>query len=303
MGLVGDVGVMSGESFGQIGWGTAELQATNCGKLVTKCDLRLSFVWRPGSLLEFKSQCVQFFWFLAAAVQPSPAKFVSFCSLNRSSFTTQNFNPFGPQEAEELAAAWGNLHHFWLLRTKFSTLRPRNINRSGQFQRYAFLTMPKFRRDRSTLLRLVRIVTYRRTDGAADLPAILPAWKSAPPMGGRPPSSPGWHSPLEWKPPNPPETLYHIYSVCTILSPREWPFLQPQSPRFTRGPIILPYAAAELQFLWYYYARFCMGTFSPHAEPGAMIRPFSWISWPWGLREQTYSNKKWFLGYFTYHKL
>ena len=43
-GLVGDFKAMSGESFGQIGSGTVELQAENCQKLVKKRDFWLSFV-------------------------------------------------------------------------------------------------------------------------------------------------------------------------------------------------------------------------------------------------------------------
>ena len=65
-GLVGDVGAMSGESFGEIGWGTAELRAENCRKTMKKRDfcptlpngpahssavpgpIRLKFLWVGG---------------------------------------------------------------------------------------------------------------------------------------------------------------------------------------------------------------------------------------------------------------
>ena len=162
----------------------------------------------------------------------------------------------------------GQLRHFWPLRTTFSTAGPPKYQPIGPVSEIcvpdnAKCHHRKFRRDRSTLLGLVRCATD--TDyyyyGAA-----APPWRARSPWarpcpgairpsnGGRPPkpplTSPGCNSPLEWgghppKPPlftrvkfvprmggKPPQTPQD-----TSPSTREWLFWIPQSPRYARGLI------------------------------------------------------------------
>ena len=135
-----------------------------------------------------------------------------------------NFSPIGPPGAEQWAAAWGQLRHFGPLRTTFSTVRPSKSQPIGPVSEIcvpdnAKCHHRKFRRDRSTLLGLVRCATDRQT--ARLIPPRFCPHESRPlEWGGNPPNPP-LRRPGETRPSNggetPPNPPRH-YTVASRMA-------------------------------------------------------------------------------------